>query len=963
MAATSVGQIAVDLVVNQNQFSRQMNNLQNTAKSAASKIGKALGIGLSIAGILKFGKDCLEAGKNLNAMSAMADQAFSTMSDDVKAWAKTTSTSVGLSERMALQYASTMGSMARAFGFTEEQAAALSTKLAELSGDVASYYAISQDEAYSKLQSVFTGETESLKSLGIVMSQTALDQFAMQNGFNKTTREMSEQEKVFLRYQFILKQTELAEGDFARSSARQSWGNQMRVLKLQIEDFKAAIGQGLINVLTPVLVMINKLVAGLVKLAQAFKGFTELITGKKSKKGSGLTDTANAAADIGAGLMDASGAANDLADSTAGVGEAAHQAVKEMRDLMGFDQINKLSEPAQTPASSSGSGSGGTGAGIGSIGALDFGGLAEADEDGIKLNKTLERLIKKAKELGNIFKEGAIAGFGDVSIEPVKEKAKNIVKTMKEIFSGPEVKNAANNFIETFTYSMGQKAGALASMGVTVATNVVGGTDKYLRQNKRRVQNFLVDMFNVSAEIAAMEGDYAQAAAHIFSAFGGEKGQQVTANIIGIFADAGMGIAQLGVRIRRDVTNIFTKPVIDNQESLRTALEGTLSILESVTSAAKLLVDGIVDKALEVYDEHFKPMFDAIAEGISSIVGTLTEGYNTYIQPVLQGLADKLGPFVEEYVQPAVDAFLEFIGKLADLFTVVWENILVPFINWFAETIMPVIGPILGELGEELLTVGKVVAKIIQGVFEVLGGLIDFLIHVFSGDWEAAWEDIKGVFSTIWETIKSVGEEIWDGIFGDIDISMDDIFNAIDEGLESIKESWEDVWGTIGDVVSGTWETIKGFINCILGGIESMVNNVIGGVNSLATALNSLQIDVPEGVPLVGGLRLGFNLPTWSYISLPRLAKGGYVGPNTPQLAMIGDNRTEGEIVAPESKLLEMAKAAAAGGNSEVIDLLRQILAFIKDKDPVALDPESIRKYFIKETNKNTKAGRPELVY
>lgn len=961
MAATSVGQIAVDLVVNKNQFSRQMNGLENTAKSAASKIGKALGIGLSVAGVVAFAKSCLDAGSKLNAMSAMADQAFKTMSDDVKAWAKTTSTSVGLSERMALQYASTMGSMARAFGFTEEQAVGMSTTLAELSGDVASYFAITQDEAYSKLQSVFTGETESLKSLGIVMSQTALDQFALQNGFGKTTAKMSEQEKVLLRYQFILKQTELAEGDFARSSARQSWGNQMRVLKLQIEDFKAAIGQGLINVLTPVLVLINKLVAGLVKLAQAFKGFTELITGRKSQTGKGLADLSDTASDASIGLADASGAADGLADSTSGIGAAAKQAAKEMRDLMGFDQINKLSEAPDS--GSYGGGGSGSGGGIGSIGAMDFGKLAKEDEAGIKLNKTLEKLINRAKELAGIFKEGMIAGFGDQSLEPLQEKANNIAKTVKEIFSNEQVQESANSFLDTFAYSMGQRVGALASVGVTIATNVVGGADKYLEQNKGRIQSFMVDIFDVSAEISAMEGDYAQAFANIFSAFSSEKGQQVTANIIGIFANAGMGIARIGLRIRRDVTNIFTKPVIDNQEKLKEALEGVLSILESVTSAAKELVDGTVDKALEVYDEHLKPMFDSIAEGLSSIVGTLTDAYTEHIQPVLQALAEKLSPFVEEYVQPMVDAFMEFIGKLADLFTVIWENILVPFINWFIENIMPVLGPILEAVGNAFLLFGKIIAKVIEGVFQVLGGLIDFLTAVFQGDWDAAWEAIKGIFSDIWETIKSIGETIWNDMFGDIDITMDDIFGAIDEGLGKIEEVWGSVWDTIESVVSGAWEGIRTVINSILGGIETMVNNVIAGINSLATALNSLQIDVPAGVPIVGGLRLGFALPTWSYISLPRLARGGYVGPNTPQLAMIGDNRTEGEIVSPESKLLEMARVAAAGGNSEVIDLLRQILAYIKDKDPVALDPESIRKYFIKETNKNTKAGRPELVY
>ena len=86
--------------------------------------------------------------------------------------------------------------MTKAFGFNEQKAYEMSTALTSLAGDVASFYNISQDEAYTKLKSVFTGETETLKDLGVVMTQSALDAYAMANGFGKTTQEMSEAEKV-----------------------------------------------------------------------------------------------------------------------------------------------------------------------------------------------------------------------------------------------------------------------------------------------------------------------------------------------------------------------------------------------------------------------------------------------------------------------------------------------------------------------------------------------------------------------------------------------------------------------------------------------------------------------------------------------------------------------------------------------------------------------------------------------
>lgn len=103
--------------------------------------------------------------------------------------------------------------MSKAFGFGEQQAYEMATTLTGLAGDVASFYNISQDEAYTKLKSVFTGETETLKDLGIVMTQSALDSYALANGYGKVTTKMSEAEKVALRYKFVQDQLSLASAE------------------------------------------------------------------------------------------------------------------------------------------------------------------------------------------------------------------------------------------------------------------------------------------------------------------------------------------------------------------------------------------------------------------------------------------------------------------------------------------------------------------------------------------------------------------------------------------------------------------------------------------------------------------------------------------------------------------------------------------------------------------------------
>lgn len=162
MAGNSAGQIGLDLVVNQGPFQRQMTGITGLAKKA----GAALAGAFAVKKLIDFGKGCLELGSDLAEVQNVVDVTFPQMSSKVDEFAKSAAASFGLSETMAKQYTGTFGAMAKAFGFTEQQAYDMGTSLTGLAGDVASFYNLSQAEAYTKLKSVFTGETESLKDLG-----------------------------------------------------------------------------------------------------------------------------------------------------------------------------------------------------------------------------------------------------------------------------------------------------------------------------------------------------------------------------------------------------------------------------------------------------------------------------------------------------------------------------------------------------------------------------------------------------------------------------------------------------------------------------------------------------------------------------------------------------------------------------------------------------------------------------
>lgn len=922
MPGNSIGQIGLDLVVNQGNFQKQMSGITGLAKKA----GAALAAAFATKQLISFGKECLELGSDLAEVQNVVDVTFPAMTAQVDTFAKSAAASFGLSETMAKQYTGTFGSMAKAFGFTEQQAYDMSKSLTGLAGDVASFYNLSQDEAYTKLKSVFTGETESLKDLGVVMTQTALDSYALANGFGKTTSAMSEAEKVALRYQFVSGQLAAAQGDFARTS--DGWANQVRILSLQFDSLKAAIGQGLINISTPVIKMVNTLIGKLSVLANAFKSFTELITGNKS---SGVGDVASDAQAASAGLGDAADSAGDLAENTSAAEDAAKKAAKA---LMGFDKINKLDDGADSGTSA---------ADVPVSGAsIDYGSLAASETALDGMNGKLDGMLERFRSLASLFKKGFALGFKDADFDGLINGLAKVGEAVVSIFTDPKINAAAKRLVNQTAKTLGVLTGSIVrvavewgeaiaggiadslednkkwivnalsglfddwrkvlkniekialgisgiftssevlegvqglsesitteflktayaslSVGTTIATNLTGGISKYIEQNGPYIKDRLAGIFNVEAEIHALSGDIQLTLADILSVFGGETAQQITADLIGIFADGFLGTTELALKFGRDIISTITKPFIDNKDNIKEAIQNFLEPVSAVISTLHDAVKETFERIGKMYDEHVKPMFDSFQEGFSEILGAILEGYNEHIAPVLGYLADKFRKVWEQHVQPCLNSAIDLIGKAADLVSTVWEAVLKPVIKWIAEQIMPAIAPVLKWIGDSVLDAIGNISDAIGGVMKALGGVIDFITDVFKGDWESAWEDVKEVFSGVWEAFTGI--------------------------------------------VRTPMNTILGFVNSFLQGIESMVNGV-------ASALNTISIDLPGWLQdLTGYSSVGFDIPTWTAPQIPYLAQGGFVEKNTPQLAMIGDNRHQGEVVAPEDKLQEMVDAA-----------------------------------------------------
>ena len=962
MSATSVGQIGLDLVVNKNQFESQMAGITGMAKKAGAALAAAFGVKK----LVDFGKQCLELGSDLAEVQNVVDVTFPKMTAQVDEFARSAAQSFGLSETMAKQYTGTFGAMAKAFGFTEKQAYDMGSTLTGLAGDVASFYNISQDEAYTKLKSVFTGETESLKDLGVVMTQTALDSYAMANGFGKTTSAMSEAEKVALRYQFVQDKLSAAQGDFARTSG--SWANQCRILSLQMQSLMATIGQGLINLFTPIIRVINTVIGKLATLANAFKSFTELITGNKSSgsDSSGVAAVAGAADDAGTGLENASDSASNLASNTDKVGQAAQNAAKKMKALMGFDKVNKLDSQSDSSSGSSSSPSNGTG-GTGALGsAVDFGNLAEGDTVLDKTDKKMSALIKRCQELAKLFKKGFEIGFGDSQkkIDSINNSAKSIGKNLKEIFTDAAVVNAANRCANNIALAFGKITGSTARIGLTLADNLVGGVDKYLAKSKNYIKKRIVSMFDATGEIAKLSGDFSVALADIFDIFSSDDAKAITSDIIQVFSDGFLGATDLEIKFARDFKELCVVPIIQNTEKISGTLENMLSRWRTVFDALSQSVTDTFEKANEVYDQYFAPFMDAITQGISDILGTFLDAYNTYLSPILDYLADKFSTVWSEHIQPALDGILELVGKLLENLGVLWQNTLVPFIEWIINNIMPVISPIIGTIGNLILDLLAVAGDVISGITTILGGFLDFCTGVFTGDFSMCWQGIeeilqgfkkiaasifdfakKNILQPFIDFVKGIFQTDWSKSFGTLGSVLNTflgtvqriwgnikrVFNGIVEFITGVfSGNWKQAWDGIKEIFGGVFDSLIALAKAPLNAVIDLINGLMDKLNSGLSAIeNAFSFSYDFKNPITGTRHYGhYGMSLPRVPTIPHLAQGAYVKPNTPQLAMIGDNLHQGEVVAPENKLREMAIEAvrAAGGSGVTREDLETIM-------------------------------------
>lgn len=675
---------------------KQMTASTGKISGSLKAMGKAALAAFSVRALVNFGREAVNLASDLQEVENVVVTSFGSMTDEVNAWAKTTVDKFGMSELSAKRTASTYMAMSKGMGLAGRQAANMAMAVAERSGDIASFFNTTQAQADTMLKSIWTGETESLKQIGVVMTQTNLDAYALANGFGKTTDAMTQAEQVMLRYRYVMDQTSLAAGDFAKTSS--SWANQTRVLSERFKELLATLGSGLIQVLTPLVQMLNAIVQRLTEAAQAANQFLSALFGS------------GGAAENTSELVQSAG-------NLTGNLESATQAAKELKKATaGFDEMTILQSSGQAVTSGGGAASGGLnlpGASVGNFGEPDTSGVARAVEKVKGLFEDLKTYIT-TKFAPSISSWGA--AFSGLKA-PVTEAMSSVWTSITSLWNntllpfggyltGEFIPNITNKFSETFAPIFGETMPVLFQ-------EFAKDFEFACREIDRYSKDILQPSFE-QAEIVAID------------VFSGIKKS---------WDEHGQGILEGFQSFKENLRKLWDEVYI--------------KIVQPVYER----VSGVIDW---LWDRHLKPLWDHLTDFFGSVSEFVYALWNNVLSPALSFIVDQVGPqitrvvgtisdvvgtliaFVSDVIGGIVEALSGLLDFLTGVFTGDWEKAwdgIRQYVKGCWDAIWGIVKGSVNLIIDGLNALWSAVYSIVSGIVNGIGGIAEVIGSLFGQDW------------------------------------------------------------------------------------------------------------------------------------------------------------------------------------------------------------------------------------
>ena len=764
---TNVQRGIEDLRKNVNKTSTAMGNL---SKSIA-KIGAVVASAFAVAKVVQFGS---EATKVAMQVEAATQQVTRTMADSSEAflnWAKTSAIAYNMSRAEAIKYGAIYSNLISTFSNDSAVTAKYTIDLLKASAVVASSTGRTMEDVMERIRSGMLGNTEAIEDLGInvniamIESTEAFKRFANGKSWNQLDFQLQQQIRLFA----ILEQSAKKYG----TEVNKNTASSMQQFIAQLKNVQLSLGQAFLPIVNVVLPILTSFAAKLAQVAEVVAAFSQRIFGKPQEiqaQASAISNQASAVTSLGDSIED-----------------AGKQAKKASKQVASFDQVIMLSKPdADSEVGSSGV----------SSPSVDLSGLTGAIQEADKALPDLEGKLKSFTERAYQYLNSI--GIDKSTIDNIVGHSKSLGNSVLQVFRGiaPKLKST----LKTALDSLGTIAVSSGNLVLGIGEGIVGGIDKYLLQNKGRLTATLSRMLDDASVILSQGTQFFSGLADsVTKFFKLETTKQAIADFVAIATDLFLKPKELLLAFIADVTTGINTIFQENKAKLDEYLGNASALLSDTLGVLKKMIQETFDTVLKAYDTYAKPAIDNIANGISLIVGKVLDAYNNHIMPTFSRIVEKFSELYERAIKPFVDRLVEVVGKLIFLASEIWNRFIAPIIGWLVDKLAPVFSNIFETVYDVVATSFQLIMDVGQGLLRSLGGIIDFITGVFTGDWKKAWEGVKDIFGGIWDSL--------------------------------------------------------------VGLVKFPLNLIIDAINAVIRGLNKIRIDVPDWVPVFGGDTWGINIP------------------------------------------------------------------------------------------------------
>lgn len=820
-------------------FKKKMQEAAQQTKQAADNVKRqtsglktAFSKLAAFAGFAVLGKKLLDLGMYSTQMalevSAAINQIKRQMGESSQSflkWINDNANAMNMSVGEATKYAGVYSNLFSTFIKDSDKLSAYTGKMLQTSAVVAEGTGRTMTDVMERIRSGLLGNTEAIEDLGI---QVGVSMIQSTNAFKKFSDGKSWDQLDFLtqqqiRLMAILEQATQKYGDTLASTVN----GRVNLFKSLLKDAALNIGNSFLPILNAIMPVLNSLAMALKNVTAKLAEFVGLMFNKKAtiKDGAigsankGMKDLAGGAGDVADAMDDADDASGGLADNLDDTAKSARKAVKELLGLAGFDEINSLKKNDDSddsnPKSPKGKkGKKGKNKGNGAFKDI----LPEIGLEDMNNNfkSIFDGLGDKLKGLFTLFNAGFNAAFRSEGLERIKKALDRIKKTLTEIATDPQVVNAFNLMTQRIAYALGQVVGSMATTGVAIGVFVAESIANGLERQKERIKRSLVALFTNVGEIAQSIGNIAQSLANAFYDVMTSIGAvRIGSAIVSAVLSVGATVVELGSNLARDWFRGFEKVITNNAPKLAKTFKTAFNNIAPVFETIERAVNDFGNMLTRVYREHVRPVYNDVSKGVSKIVGIFIDGFNTHVNPVIKKFGEGFKKVYVEHVKPTIDKIGESLGGMYDAFKKLWDEILQPFFEWIAANVWPIIAPIVENIGNEFLNTLGLIFDIIGRLFEILRGVIDFLVGVFTGDWSLAWQGILEILHAIFDPIVDWFSEKFQSaydaittIFSDIGSWFADRYSDIKNALTSVGDWFSQKFKQAYDGIVNTFQNI-----------------------------------------------------------------------------------------------------------------------------------------------------------